>query len=127
LIKAIENMCDEFNYNSFKPKMGISIQKNDSHIQLSQLTISTLYRIIQEFVNNTVKYADSENIHISMDTKNNNLHLTLSDDGKGFDFEKELTNSGIGLKNILERIKQLNGSVEINTVIGTTFKIKIPL
>lgn len=127
LAEALENLRDEFNYNSVQPKMLLSFSDNVLHLQLSESVSLAIFRIIQEFISNTVKYAAAEKIHISMDRRNNNLHLTLHDDGLGFDLAKELRTSGIGLKNVTERIKQVNGNISMKTIGGTTFEMVIPL
>ena len=44
-----------------------------------------IHRIIQEQLNNIVKYADAKNVHICIEEKNKNVYIVIEDDGKGFD------------------------------------------
>ncbi|HRH63775.1 MAG TPA: hypothetical protein PLI68_10650 [Bacteroidia bacterium] len=57
----------------------------------------------------------------------NDLHITISDDGIGFDTNK--TYNGNGIKNIKKRLDECNGSIDINSdaTTGTTYKLIFPL
>jgi two-component system sensor histidine kinase UhpB len=69
-------------------------------------------RIVQEQTNNIIKYAAASEASVSLQTKNNQCRLCISDNGKGFDKTKEKVN-GIGLINIFNRVDAYNGKVEI--------------
>ncbi len=85
-----------------------------------------IYRIIQETLHNIYKHANATRVKISFKLKNNVICLSIEDDGSGFDVNK--AKSGIGLKNINSRIKEINGTLNINSAKsnGTTIKINIP-
>lgn len=71
-----------------------------------------LYRIIQEQLNNVLKHAEATHVKIHLEQQNKTVHLTISDNGKGFD---PLTNiSGMGLMNIRSRLEQVNGKMLIH-------------
>lgn len=71
-----------------------------------------LYRIIQEQLNNVLKHAAASHVKIHLEQQNKTVHLTISDNGKGFD---PLTNiSGMGLMNIRSRLEQVNGKMLIH-------------
>ncbi|UKM65948.2 tetratricopeptide repeat protein [Flavobacteriaceae bacterium GSB9] len=86
-----------------------------------------IYRIIQETLHNIYKHANATHVNISFKLKNNVLCLSISDDGSGFDVNK--AKSGIGLKNIKSRIKDINGTIKITSEIeeGTTVIIEAPI
>ena len=85
-------------------------------IQLSETIQITLYRVIVELINNTLKYALATKIRISADIVNEKIILTYEDDGKGFDAEKEIKEKrGMGLFNIHSRIKSLGGTITIQS------------
>lgn len=88
-----------------------------------------LYRIIQESVTNTIKYAEAQQLLIQISADENELSLMISDDGKGFDITKAMGKNGIGLKNIQLRTDYLKGKLEIDSSAqnGTTLIIEIPL
>jgi len=87
-----------------------------------------VYRIIQELVGNSLKHAQASEMTIQLTLSDDNLNVMVEDNGRGFD-TKNITSDGIGLQNIYERIKRLNGTYHLDTAIerGTTFVIDIPL
>ncbi|ULC60089.1 sensor histidine kinase [Flaviramulus sp. BrNp1-15] len=101
---------DAINWDSISNKMKIHI-----------------YRIIQESLHNIYKHANATHVKISFKLKNNVICLTLTDDGSGFDVNK--AKSGIGLKNMNSRIKEINGTINITSKkdIGTTVTIEAPI
>ncbi|APU11361.1 histidine kinase [Cellulophaga geojensis KL-A] len=84
-----------------------------------------LYRMIQEGVQNCVKYSKAENILLDLSMKNSNLSVILSDDGVGFNLQKK--KRGIGLKNIYSRANKINANVNIESKIGEGTKIYITI
>jgi len=87
----------------------------------------TVYRIITELINNTLKYADASQIKIliHLDWETEKLFVNYTDNGKGFDFEKILTsNRGLGLVNIQQRIKILGGRLDFKTGLGIGIDVK---
>ncbi len=85
-----------------------------------------LYRIVQECLMNCIKHAQAKNISINFEASDDEIYITLIDDGTGFDTSK--AKKGIGHKNISSRIKKLNGSWNIESQIGegTQVFIRIP-
>jgi PAS domain S-box-containing protein len=76
----------------------------------------TMFRIIQEQLNNILKHANAKNVNIEFIMDAGNITLTIHDDGQGFDTGKK--KNGIGLKNIISRIESLNGKVKIDSSPG---------
>lgn len=76
-----------------------------------------IYRVVQEQVNNIIKYAEAQSVQISLDNTSSDLVLIkVTDDGKGFVPEQAL--SGIGLKNIQGRLQVYNGNLKIQSSPG---------
>ena len=89
-----------------------------------------LFRVILECINNTVKHSKAKKINIKFGKQNNFLFIGYSDNGKGFDVSKELKEGhGMGLFNIQNRVKHVNGEVEIisNNGVGTDINITVDL
>jgi len=86
-----------------------------------------IYRIIQELVTNISKYALAKTVYINCTYADNQLNIVIEDDGKnGFNHDK--AQLGIGLKNIMERLTFLNGTLEIDSNSnGTTLLLNIPI
>ncbi|GAA5225256.1 tetratricopeptide repeat-containing sensor histidine kinase [Membranihabitans marinus] len=94
---------------------------------MAQSTEITLYRIIQEAINNSIKHAEASDIYIQLNRENQNITLSIEDNGRGFD--PSLNHKGIGLKNIRNRVEYLNGRIEINSTVGrgTVIMVEIKL
>lgn len=95
---------------------------------LSNILLSNkhhLYRIVQELINNTSKHAQASQIFISFTQHEDGLNIVYEDNGKGFDVMQQ--KKGIGLQNIEERVKSLNGILTIDSkpLKGTTIIIDI--
>ncbi len=108
-------------------KYDISFDENINWYHFDGVVKVNLYRIIQEGIQNIIKYADATIVTINFSLKNNNLVLSLADNGIGFDVKKK--NNGIGIKNIKSRVQKLNGICKISSSFnnGVEINIEIPL
>lgn len=88
-----------------------------------------LLRIIQEAITNIIKHAKAKNVGILMYEEDDDLLLTINDDGIGWDEKKaNIDRSTIGLKSIRRRVQYLNGEIKINSNTGgTEISVSIPL
>ncbi|NJO88155.1 MAG: hypothetical protein HC831_03700 [Chloroflexia bacterium] len=90
----------------------------------------TIYRIISELLNNTIKYAQAERVIINFkhDSEKKNLIINYSDDGIGFDLEKVMQKgTGLGINNMIQRISALKGIINFDTGEGKSLNVKIEL
>lgn len=90
---------------------------------------TVLYRVIQESVNNVIKHSGANQLDIQMGIDENEITVTIEDNGKGFDSNNKDNFEGIGLKNIITRVEFLKGTVEWDSTIGkgTLVAIHIPM
>ena len=72
-----------------------------------------IFRILQEFLSNSVKYSDAKNISITLDYKPKNIVITATDDGKGFD--SSTIEKGSGLINMKSRATLINASLDLKS------------
>lgn len=108
-----------------KSKYELQIESIINWESISSEIKMHIFRIIQEASYNCNKYANATRVIISFTLDDINLCVSISDDGDGFDTEKE--KDGIGLKNIQQRIKTLNGFFSIKSSnSGTTLYFMIP-
>ncbi len=95
------------------------------------LFLLSVYRIIQEAINNALKHSGADKIILNVGTKNDKCYININDNGKGFNFENksEQEDKHFGLSIMKERINLLHGVISINTDIekGTEINIEIPL
>ncbi len=76
-----------------------------------------VFRIVQEQTSNIIKHAEATTANILLIEQNNHAHLVVSDNGKGFDKEKQVLRS-TGFINIFNRVDAYNGKVEVVTSPG---------
>jgi signal transduction histidine kinase len=111
----------------------IIIESNEISASLDTKREGTLFNIIQESINNSLKYAQAEHIWIRLKQAPTTLEVTVQDDGRGFDLEKVLDSydkrGSFGLLNIEERAKLIGGTSELITAPGhgTTVRVTVPL
>jgi two-component system, NarL family, sensor kinase len=93
----------------------------------------TLFRIVQEAINNIEKYAHAKTTKLRIGLRNDSIQLKIQDDGKGFDpkkikLSKKEKGHGLGLTNMRERALSLGGNCEIVSTPkkGTTIVVRIP-
>jgi len=78
-----------------------------------------MYRIVCELINNTLKHADARIININILKESSVLKLEYSDDGKGFVEELSvINNNGMGLDNMINRLKSVKGDIRIESTPG---------
>ena len=97
----------------------------DNSIKLSSTEGMNIFRVIQEAINNALKYAEAEVISLQIHQIDDNLIIDIIDNGKGFNI-KEVA-FGNGLSNIEKRISEIKGNVFINSKKGKGTSIKIEL
>lgn len=103
--------------------------KYDEEIEIPPKAEVHLYRMIQEIVNNAIKYSEATEFNIDLYDKENKLVVAIRDNGKGFDTEKVKKESrGLGLKNIMSRVDILHGEMYLasHPHNGTAYTIEIP-
>lgn len=89
----------------------VGIQDTKESPNFSTVQGMNIYRIIQEAVNNALKYANAENITISFNQIQDKYKISIKDDGIGFDVIN--TEQGNGLNNMRKRAEELNASLSI--------------
>ncbi|MGI9531000.1 ATP-binding protein [Lutimonas sp.] len=106
--------------------------RTDFNGRFDSLVETNLYRVVQEAVNNALKYAESNYILISLSHSTDKVSIVIDDDGKGFDsglVENNEKGSGLGLFFMRERISYINGRIFINSKRdeGTRITINVDL
>ena len=84
-------------------------------VSIKQTTAITIYRIVQELINNIIKHSDAKNAIIQLSKNGEKLSVTVEDDGNGFDITLLNTAKGIGWTNIQSRVDFLNGTLNIQS------------
>lgn len=118
---ALIDLC-----NTYKPHFNILYQSYEINKNISEKDILNIYRIIQEILTNAAKHSDAKNVLLQCSQNKNILYITIEDNGKGLPTSSNNTEN-FGLNNIQNRVKSMNGKIEITSKenIGTTFNIEV--
>ena len=126
LSKAIEAECRQF-----AAREGIEMSSSVQTIprELPKEIALSIYRIVQEGLNNIAKHACARCVSVSLSISENELHLTVKDDGIGFDGTEVREKAGLGLSSIRERVRLVHGTYRIRSEPekGTTIEVTVRL
>src|SRR5208283_474942 len=88
-----------------------------------------LFRVLQEAMHNAAKHSGVRRFEVRLWGAPDEIHLTVSDSGSGFDVEAAKTSRGLGLINMEERLKLVDGMLSIESQLkrGTTIHARVPL
>jgi signal transduction histidine kinase len=108
--------------------------EGDMTYRLPQKVENNIFRIVQEAINNSIKYSGAGKIEVMLQQTDNDFIITVTDEGKGFD-EKIIEardiniESGRGFFNMYERTEYVNGNLEIKSAPnqGTVVKLTVPM
>lgn len=122
LLKYIEELNSTYN-----TKYQIEIDETINWIVVNNTIKLQLYRTIQEAIHNVNKHANASEVSINIILDENNIAMSINDNGIGFDINT--TKKGIGLKNMQQRIDAVGGKINIQSTknIGTSIFISIPI
>ncbi|MBN1199774.1 MAG: Cache 3/Cache 2 fusion domain-containing protein, partial [Bacteroidales bacterium] len=116
LAAAITEFCSFINQSG---SLKISLQTDHYSVGKRGIEESILFQVTKELINNTLRHADATNVLIDLKSIGNQIILYYRDDGSGFDLETAMKNrSGLGLYNILNKVKTINGTCDLNTTKG---------
>ena len=126
---ACQNLCREF-----QSRTGLRVQRRitlPAKKRLPSAIELTLFRIVQEAINNIQKYALAKSVKLEIGYRDKFVFLEIQDDGLGFDskkFAKREKGHGLGMTNMRERALSLGGSCEIRSAPnkGTVVSVRIP-
>ena len=124
---ALKDFCNDINLSG-------ALQVSYQSIGLKDLVIDptaaiTIYRIVQELINNTMKHAAAKTAIVQVTHTGKKMAVTVEDDGKGFDSSILNQSRGIGWSNIKNRVEFLKGTLDIQSKKeeGTSVHIEIDI
>jgi signal transduction histidine kinase len=125
LSAAIRSWCSEFSENR---KIEILFDSDGVLTSLSSEISLNLYRVLQEALNNAAKYSGVTRFDVRLWGTPAEIHLSVTDHGKGFDISAAMRGRGLGLKSMRERVKLINGllTIESKPNRGTTIHARVP-
>lgn len=120
---AIRDFCNYINNTQ-----SVKIMLDTSQYKLSGTRIeeTVLFQSIKELVNNSLKHSRAKNIEIYLESHERQVNLFYKDDGIGFDVEDKLQQpTGMGLNNIVNKIKTINGLTLIKSKEGEGMSVLV--
>ena len=126
LVAAAKSFCEEL---SGRAKVEVKFSHSGVRSMIPQEVSLCLFRVLQEALQNAVKYSGVRKFAVTLRGSPKQIELMVSDDGKGFDNESALSQHGLGLISMRERVQMVNGVFSIMTRpgLGTTICARVPL
>jgi PAS domain S-box-containing protein len=124
-VAGIKSWCREFG-----ERQGVEIKfKADVDSAIPSEIGVTLLRILQEALQNAVKHSGVKRLEVELSEQSNEIHLKISDAGKGFEIEEARQSRGLGLASMEERVRLVKGAIAFDSkpMGGTTIRVRIPL
>lgn len=126
LIPAVQDICRAIEKNK---GIIVDFQVYGVNERFTEKIEISLYRIIQELLNNILKHAQASEIIVQISQHDEDLTLIVEDDGTGFDADAARAKGGLGLRSLESRVKYINGALTIDSVpgSGTTVTVEAPV
>ncbi len=126
VVVAMKSFCQEF---IARQKVQIDFTHDDIPVAVSRDVSLCLFRVLQEALHNAFKHSNTRHFKVKLGCLTNQLHLTVSDRGRGFDLETPSNKAGLGLISMRERVRLVNGTIVIESkpMGGTTIDVRVPL
>jgi len=124
---AVKEYCSEIDRSGVLHIIYQSVGM--ASVNPEQTTSVTIYRIVQELVNNAIKHAAAKNVLVQLhfSPQEKQLAITVEDDGKGFDTALLKQSAGIGWSSIQNRVEFLKGKLDVNSAIGKGTSVLIEI
>ncbi|HEU5233475.1 MAG TPA: PAS domain S-box protein [Terriglobales bacterium] len=124
VVAGIRSWCREF---AERQKIQIDFRDDVSNVLPFDIGLA-LFRVLQEALHNAIKHSGVKRLEVQMLERSEEVHLIVSDSGKGFDLEAAKRLGGLGLTSMRERVRLVNGEMEIQSkpIGGTTIYVRIP-
>ena len=131
LVKAVRNLTETWSI-----RCGIEVDLEASRYRstgISPEIETTIYRIIQEALNNVAKHSGAKRVSLVLSRTTDNVQAIIEDDGCGFDIARAPSpandRGGLGLHGIRERLGNVGGNLNVESVPGrgVTLIVRIPV
>ncbi|WP_413997817.1 ATP-binding protein [Flavobacterium sp. W1B] len=125
LFYALNDLCEKNSNSDINFEYSSSVATKTRYREEFELKI---YFIVNELFNNITKHSQAANAKLSIKEKDNELHIHVDDNGKGFNTGEFDMIEGFGLNRIRARINNIDGEITINSQLnsGTVIYIKAP-
>jgi PAS domain S-box-containing protein len=126
IVGGMKSWCREFG-----ERRGMEIEFKSSGLpnSLPSEISLCLFRVLQEALNNAAKHSGVERVDVQLREESGEIHLIVSDLGKGFDVASAMQDRGLGVTSMQERVRLVGGTIVIDSkpLGGTTIHVRVPL
>lgn len=122
---ALKDFCNDINQTGILNVTYQSIGMEE--VKINQTIAITIYRIVQELINNTLKHAAAKQAIVQLAKSDHLLTVTVEDDGKGFETAVISNTNGTGWINIKHRVDFLKGNIDLHSASGKGTSVLIEL
>lgn len=125
LVSALREQVNKINQAG---KIKVTLDISGMEARLDEAVEITLYRVVQEVLNNAIKHSKANEIVVRIARSKGNLEVSIKDDGQGLDLQLIKQSRGIGWKNIYSRVELINGVIDMNSSpgVGTNIQVLVP-
>src|SRR5262249_14687955 len=124
LVQAIKSMVSKISDSS---TLQLSTDLDEVDGLLSEEAETSIYRIVQEALNNVVKHAEASEAKVTLKRTGVELLIAVTDNGKGIVTPSNGERNGFGLVGIAERARLLGGSCVVDSIAGQGTMLKLAL
>jgi len=124
VIAGMKSWCKDF---AERQNIEIDFKSDVSSTLPSEIGLS-LFRVLQEALHNAVKHSGVRRFDLQLRENSGEVHLAITDSGRGFDVEAAMQGTGLGLTSMRERVRLVNGTILIESkpMHGTSIRVRVP-
>jgi signal transduction histidine kinase len=108
LVPALEELC-----NAYEARVGLRVPRDIRTVRLDATAEQAVFRVAQEGLANAARHSDADQVEVWLREWGDGAELELKDDGRGFDADQN--GHGMGLKLMAERVRELGGSIVVDS------------
>ena len=126
LAAAVRSLCQEI---SARGNPQIDLREHGFPANLPKDVTLCVFRIVQEALRNCAKHSGAVTAHVILENTGEEIRLSVSDEGCGFETESEAMKSGLGFTSMRERLRTVAGRMEIRSqpMQGTVIDVSVPI
>jgi signal transduction histidine kinase len=113
LVAALDRLCVELSHAG----ANVAYTHDNVPSMIPPDVMLCLFRVVQEGLQNAMKYSNAHELSVHLQGGDNRLGLTITDDGAGFDVDAAW-GKGVGLVSMVERLEAIGGTLEISSKLG---------
>jgi signal transduction histidine kinase len=120
LLPALTDLCE-----AYEVRVGVQVRRELEPVSLGPAGEQAMFRIAQEGLANAVRHSEADRIELHLRSSGEEAELTVADNGRGFD--RTASTHGLGLRLMAERVRELGGSLAIDTGAGRGTRLRVLL